>query len=71
MGQSARLLPVPPGLIRFTARLLGKQVMIDRLLGSLQVDSSKSRRVLGWRPPLSVDAGIRETVQWYLESVKV
>ena len=71
MGHSARLIPLPAGLIRAGAGLLGKKALADRLVGSLKVDSSKSRRVLGWRPPLSVDAGIKDTVQWYLSSAKV
>jgi nucleoside-diphosphate-sugar epimerase len=38
---------------------LGKQEMARRLLGSLQVDASKARKVLGWKPPVSLDEGLR------------
>ena len=30
-----------------------------RLCGSLQVDIEKTRRLLGWMPPLSLDEGLR------------
>lgn len=54
----ARLLPVPVSIIRVAAALLGKGAMIDRLCGSLQVDISKARDILGWVPPFSVDEGL-------------
>jgi len=31
------------------------------------IDASKIRRELGWAPRRSFDAGVRETVRWYLE----
>lgn len=59
MGRPARLLPVPAGLLQFGATVLGKKAMAQRLLGSLQVDISKARDLLGWVPPLSVDEGLK------------
>jgi nucleoside-diphosphate-sugar epimerase len=61
-GSRARLFPVPSGLLRLFATLLGRGAEIDRLVGSLVVDDSSIRDLLGWRPPYSVDAGLRETV---------
>lgn len=59
MGRPARLVPMPAGLLQLGATVLGKKAMAQRLLGSLQVDISKARQVLGWQPPLSVDEGLR------------
>ena len=59
MGRPVRLLPVPESLLVLGATLLGKQAVARRLLGSLQVDISKARDLLGWEPPLSVDEGLR------------
>jgi len=59
MGKPARLIPVPAGMLMFGAGLLGKKAVAQRLLGSLQVDISKVRNLLGWEPPLSVDEGLR------------
>lgn len=50
----ARLLPVPMALLQWGARLLGKQAVAQRLLGSLQVDIQKNRDLLGWQPPVPV-----------------
>jgi nucleoside-diphosphate-sugar epimerase len=59
LGRPARLLPVPPAILQSGARLLGRADIAQRLFGSLQVDIGKTRRVLGWAPPLSVDEGLR------------
>jgi len=59
MGKQARLIPVPVPILRFGAWLLQKQGISQGLLGSLQVDISKAREVLGWEPPLSVEEGLR------------
>lgn len=59
MGKPARLIPVPAGMLMFGAGLLGKKAVAQRLLGSLQVDISKARNLLGWEPPVSVEEGLR------------
>lgn len=55
-----RLLPVPIGLMRAVAIAQGKSAVADRLLGSLVVDSSKARALLGWRPVVSMDEQLRK-----------
>ncbi|WP_019624416.1 NAD-dependent epimerase/dehydratase family protein [Thioalkalivibrio thiocyanoxidans] len=62
MGRRARLVPVPPGLLRAGARVVGRGEMARRLLDSLQVDISHTRETLGWEPPVSVDEGLRRAV---------
>lgn len=56
----ARLLPLPAAWLGFGAKLLGKTASMDRLLGSLVVDSSKARNLLGWRPVASMDDQLRK-----------
>jgi nucleoside-diphosphate-sugar epimerase len=59
------LVPFPPTLLRFAGLLTGKSAEVDRLLGSLRIDSSKIRRELEWVPPFSMAQGLRETAVWY------
>jgi nucleoside-diphosphate-sugar epimerase len=59
-GVAARMLPVPVGLMRGAARLLGKTAVADRLFGSLQVDASKARDLLGWVPPVTMQSQLRK-----------
>jgi len=63
MGKPARLLPVPSGLLMLGASLFGKNAVAKRLLGSLQVDISKARELLGWQPPVSVEEGLARAVR--------
>jgi nucleoside-diphosphate-sugar epimerase len=62
MHRKARLLPVPPALLRLAGKLTGRSATIERLAGSLQVDIEPTCERLDWRPPVSVDEGLRETV---------
>ena len=66
LGRPARLLPVPAACLDLGARLLGRRAIAHRLLGSLQVDISKARKLLGWTPPLDVDSALRKVAQHYL-----
>ena len=63
MNRPARLLPVPVWALKAGALLLGKGDAVQRLCGNLQVDISKSRTLLGWNPPISVDEGLRLAVK--------
>ena len=63
MDRPARLLPVPKSVLMAAAAMLSKRDMAQRLCGSLQVDISKARELLGWNPPVSVDEGLRRAVK--------
>lgn len=58
-GKSPRLLPVPMSWLRLAGKLTGKQAVIERLCGNLQVDISHTKKMLGWQPPISVEEGIK------------
>jgi nucleoside-diphosphate-sugar epimerase len=61
-GTSARLLPVPVGVLEWAGRLVGKGEAVQRLCGNLQIDSSKATTLLGWKPKVSVKEGLRRAV---------
>lgn len=63
MGRKAFLLPVPAILLELSAAMLGKSTVAQRLCGSLQVDINKTRRLLGWTPPLSLDQGLKKVAE--------
>lgn len=66
MDVPARLVPVPVPVLLAVARLLGKEAVMQRLCGNLQVDISRARHVLGWSPPISVDEGLRRAAAGFL-----
>lgn len=71
MGKPARLLPVPANWLEQGASMLGRADVAHRLCGSLQVDISKTKRVLGWAPPITVDQGLRKAAEGYLREASV
>ncbi|MBU2437142.1 MAG: NAD-dependent epimerase/dehydratase family protein [Candidatus Omnitrophica bacterium] len=62
-GLEAVILRLPlvygPGL----CKIAGKSEELEKLTGTLFVDSSKIRNLLGWRPPFTMEEGIRETIR--------
>lgn len=65
MGRPARLIPVPVWLLQAATTMLNKPDMAQRLCGSLQLDIEKTRQLLGWRPPLSLDTGMKLVVEGF------
>lgn len=66
LGVRARLFSVNPRLLERLAALAGKRDAVCRLTDSLQVDISATRQVLGWRPPVSMDAALARTARAFL-----
>ena len=65
LGKPDRLFPFPPALMKIAGRLTGKSEAVERLIGSLVVDSSKIRNELGWKPPFTMEEGLKETARWF------
>lgn len=58
LEKPVRLIPIPDWILKGAAQLLGKKRIGQRLCGSLQVDISKTERLLEWKPPVTVDAAL-------------
>jgi len=59
----AWLIPVPSRLIAVVASILGKSDIAQRLCGTLQIDISKAKNMLGWRPVVTVLDGLEATTK--------
>lgn len=70
LDKPARLFPVPGWVLRAAAIVIGKRTTAQRLLDSLQVDIGKTCAMLNWHPPRLVDAALRDTGRYFLESIK-
>ena len=66
LGRSVWLLPLPPPLVRAAGRLMKQSASVEPLLDSLEMDSSKIARTLGWRPPSPMMEGLEETAKWFM-----
>jgi nucleoside-diphosphate-sugar epimerase len=58
LGVNVRLFSVPPVVLKSLAKLLGKETLYKRLCGSLQIDMTKTQKLLHWKPPLSIEKGL-------------
>jgi nucleoside-diphosphate-sugar epimerase len=62
-GVPSRVFPFPPALLKVAGNLAGKSMQVERLLGSLRVNSSKIRSELNWNPPYTLQQGLYEMVE--------
>lgn len=65
LGCPARLFYLPPALLKLGATVLNKPDIYQRLCGSLQLDIAKTRQLLGWTPPVSVEEGLRRATEGF------
>lgn len=68
LGKPARLLPVPPALLKAGAALAGRPGVAQRLCDSLQLDITSTMQTLDWHPPVSMQDGLSHTAQTFLSS---
>ena len=67
LGRPSILISMPTALITLGAKLIGRSDISQRLCGSLHVDIKKTKDLLGWSPPVSVDEGLRQTAIDFLK----
>lgn len=64
-GKKALLLPFPQFLFELLGKYTGKSAVVDRLIGSLQVDIEHTCKTLNWSPPYTVEQGFAETAKHF------
>ena len=65
LGKPGRQIAVPAAVLRGLGTLTGRRAAIDRLTNSLQLDTGRIKRVLGWHPPYTTRQGLEATAAWY------
>jgi nucleoside-diphosphate-sugar epimerase len=63
MNKRVILFSMRSGIFKALCIIAGKGEALGKLTGSLLVDSSKIMDLLGWKPPFTMEEGIRETVK--------
>lgn len=66
LAVAARLVPVPVGMLRAAGRMLGRTAEVDRLCGSLRIDTTRTCSRLEWTAPWSVDEALEQTARHFL-----
>jgi len=57
-GKNLNMISIPPFVFILIISLLGKRHLANRFFGSLHVDISKTRDLLDWNPPVSVEEAL-------------
>lgn len=66
LGKPARLIPVPQALLEGGLKLIGKAGVAQRLCGSLTVDAAPATQLLGWKPVITMEQGLKATAEHFL-----
>jgi nucleoside-diphosphate-sugar epimerase len=67
LGHPARLFYIPLALLKLGATVFNKLSIYKRLCGSLELDITKTRQLLGWTPPVSVDDGLLKAAKGFFK----
>ena len=67
LGRSSKLISVRAPFINIVAKLLGRSDIAQRLCCSLQVDIKKTKDLLNWSPPMTINEGLRQTAEHFLK----
>ena len=59
-----RLFSMPIRLFIFVAGLVGKTSFVGRIFGSLVIDGSKCRQLLGWHPPSTMEDQLKKMASY-------
>lgn len=63
LGKFPHLLPIPVSVMKWGCFILGKSSYADRLFGNLHVDITKTKDLLGWKPPFSFEETYKDAPQ--------
>ncbi len=64
------LFQLPEFIIKLVAAITGKKKLYQQLYGSLSIDISKARSLLGWIPPVTADEALKQTGADFLKNKK-
>ncbi|MGL1959349.1 MAG: SDR family oxidoreductase [Colwellia sp.] len=65
-NKSGWQIPIPVFLFYLAGKITGKTSIVQRLCSSLVLDISKTKELLNWHPPYSVQQGFAKTAQPFL-----
>lgn len=67
MGKKAHFIYIPQPLMKLGAACIGKSKLYEQLFESLEVDTTKAQKLLGWTVPLSTQQAMLQAGQNYLK----
>ncbi|WP_180107685.1 NAD-dependent epimerase/dehydratase family protein [Acinetobacter sp. YH12085] len=67
MGKPARFIYLPQPLMKLGAACIGKSKLYEQLFESLEVDTTKAQKLLGWTAPLTTQQAMLQAGRNYLK----
>lgn len=61
IGIKPRLIPVPQKVLNFVFLLTGQSRLSEQLLANMEIDSGHAERLLGWKPPFTMEEQLRNS----------
>ena len=65
LDKPVRNLPIPAPVLKAGLRLAGKGEMVDKLFGDLRVDIEHTKKILGWKPKVTMEEELERTAKWW------
>ncbi|MCM8797610.1 MAG: NAD-dependent epimerase/dehydratase family protein [Candidatus Omnitrophica bacterium] len=65
MDKKPILFSLNPAILKTLCRIVGKGEEIEKLTGTILIDNSKIKNLLGWKTPFSLEEGLKDTVKYY------
>jgi nucleoside-diphosphate-sugar epimerase len=65
LGTPVRLPRIPVRLLEFAGEVSGRRALIERLVATMEVDSTSLREATGWQPRHSLAEGLGATASWW------
>jgi nucleoside-diphosphate-sugar epimerase len=65
LNKKSRIFSLSPLVLRAIGKMSGRHNIVKRLTESLEIDSTKVRRILDWKPPFSMEEELARTIEWY------
>lgn len=63
MKRNIILLPIPTWILKLVLHFFRQSKIADRLILSLHVDIEKTTKLLGWKPPLTLEDGLKKMLE--------
>jgi UDP-glucose 4-epimerase len=65
LGTTLRLVAVPVWLLELGGRIVGQAAKVERLVGTLEADTTSFTIATGWRPRHTLADGLAATARWW------
>ena len=67
LKKKPNLIKIPKFLLFLLSLITLRKNMVEKLISSLNIDSTKSHNYIKWNPPFSTEEGLFQTADWFIK----